>query len=186
MVSWPCPQQSGPVQLHLADQFMRLEAESISQLIRWPADHMTSWPTADFGLKMCCNSEEKIARSSQIQFNFSSRQPYSSPLSWKRKMQSMSENNKICIRVYVASKASDLTTPTPPPPPPHIFTPFSNSFNLRHITASNICLFSGVLVFEPQWRRRRSSILASSYVNKDRRSLMSDCQTFWKRLCTTV
>ena len=67
----------------------------------------------------------------------------------------------------VASKASD---PTPSPTPPHIFTPFKkNSFNLRHVAASNICLFSDVSVFEPQ--EEKDSILASSYVNKDRRSL---------------
>ena len=42
-------------------------------------------------------------------------------------------------------------------------------------------MFSGVLVFEPQ-EEEEDSILASSYVNKDRRSLPSVTQskTFWQ------
>ena len=67
----------------------------------------------------------------------------------------------------VASKASD---PTPSPAHLIYLLRFKKSFNLRHVAASNICLFSDVSVFEPQ--EEKDSILASSYVNKDRRSLL--------------
>ena len=48
-------------------------------------------------------------------------------------------------------------------------------------------MFSGVLVFEPQ-EEEEDSILASSYVNKDRRSLSSVTQsrTFWQRMEITT
>ena len=63
-----------------------------------------------------------------------------------------------------------LQTLPPPPSTSYIYSVLKNSFNLRHVAASNICLFSDVSVFEPQ--EEKDSILASSYVNKDRRSLL--------------
>ena len=57
-----------------------------------------------------------------------------------------------------------------PHPTSYIYSVLKKSFNLRHVAASNICLFSDVSVFEPQ--EEKDSILASSYVNKDRRSLL--------------
>ena len=111
---------------------------------------LISWSTDD-RLKYFTNSSRVVCKKSWTP--------------WKP--QTLSESSKICILVCHPKPPNPHLGPKPPT---HIFTPFWNSFSLRHNVASNICLFSDLLV-EPHEYDDRYLASLLLYVNKDRRSL---------------